>query len=134
MSGYLIDSCVILDLVLDDPEWAEWSEETLSECSVHSKLFINPIIYTEVSIGFERIEELESILLKGGFEMLYMPREALFLAGKVFLKYRKRQGIKRSPLPDFYIGAHAAVQGLTLVTRDQNRFKTGFPTLDILHT
>ena len=133
MSGYLIDSCVILDLVLDDPEWAEWSEETLSECSVHSKLFINPIIYTEVSIGFERIEELESILLKGGFEMLYMPREALFLAGKVFLKYRKRQGIKRSPLPDFYIGAHAAVQGLTLVTRDQNRFKTGFPTLDIVH-
>ena len=133
MSGYLIDSCVILDLVLDDPEWAEWSEETLSECSVHSKLFINPIIYTEVSIGFERIEELESILLKGGFEMLHMPREALFLAGKVFLKHRKRKGVKRSPLPDFYIGAHAAVQGLTLVTRDQNRFKTGFPTLDIVH-
>ncbi len=89
-------------------------------------------MYTEVSIGFERIEELESALNKGGFHMLEIPKEALFLAGKVFLKYRKGKGIKRTPLPDFYIGAQAAILDLDLITRDVSRYRTYFPSVKII--
>ena len=89
MKGLLVDSNVILDIFLNDPVWAGWSESALADCSVHSTLYINPIIYTEVSVGFEKIEELESGLHKGGFQMLEIPKEALFLAGKAYLMYRK---------------------------------------------
>lgn len=132
MKGLLVDSNVILDVFLDDPKWADWSEAALSGHSINSTLFINPIIYTEVSIGFDRIEDFESALLKAGFKMLDMPKEALFLAGKAFLNYRKKKGAKKSPLPDFYIGAHAAVLGIDLITRDTNRYRTYFPTVSLI--
>jgi predicted nucleic acid-binding protein len=132
MNGLLVDSNIILDVFLDDPLWAEWSEAALSEYSRHTPLFINPIIYSEISIGFKRIEELEAAISSGGFQMLEIPKEALFLAGKAFLNYRKNKGEKRSPLPDFYIGAHAAVSGLALITRDKKRYQTYFPTVKII--
>ena len=109
MNGLLVDSNVILDIFLDDPVWAEWSEETLNQYGEANDLFINPIIYTELSIGFNRIEELEKAIEIAGFQILELPKEALFLAGKAFLQYRRSQGTKISPLPDFFIGAHAAV-------------------------
>lgn len=132
MKGILVDSNVILDIFLDDPDWADWSESALANYSVHTTLYINSIVYTEVSIGFNKIEELESALTQGGFQMLEIPKEALFLAGKAYLKYRKGKGIKKSPLPDFYIGAQAAVLGLDLITRDEGRYSTYFPTVRII--
>jgi predicted nucleic acid-binding protein len=132
MKGILVDSNIILDIFLDDPNWAEWSEAALSGYSIHTPLYINPIIYTEISIGFNKIEELETAILKGGFQMLEIPKEALFLAGKAFLKYRRSKGVKNSPLPDFFIGAQAAVLGLELITRDTKRYQTYFPTIKII--
>ena len=133
MKGVLVDSNVILDIFLDDPNWADWSEAMLVKYSTYTRLYINPLVYTEVSIGFIRIEELESAITKGGFQMLEIPKEALFLAGKAFLKYRKANGTKRSPLPDFYIGAQAAIFGLELITRDISRYRTYFPTVKLIH-
>jgi predicted nucleic acid-binding protein len=132
MKGVLVDSNVILDLFLNDPNWAEWSEATLEELSAANRLFINPMIYTEISIGFERIEELESALRPTGFILLDIPKEALFLAGKAFLKYKTRLGNRRFPLPDFFIGAHAAVMELGLLTRDARRYRSYFPTVRLI--
>jgi predicted nucleic acid-binding protein len=132
MKGVLVDSNVILDIFLDDPNWADWSESALANYSANATLYINPIVYTEVSVGFEKIEELESALHKGGFQILEIPKEALFLAGKVYLKYRAGKGTKRSPLPDFYIGAQAAVLDLDLITRDVTRYRTYFPTIRLI--
>ena len=132
MNGVLVDSNVILDIFLDDPVWAEWSESILSEISATKPLYINPIVYSEVSIGFERIETLESAINRGDFQMLDLPKEALFLAGKAFVKYRKRKGIKRSVLPDFYIGAQAAILNLDLITRDVSRYQSYFPTVKLI--
>jgi hypothetical protein len=132
MKGILVDSNIILDIFLDDPNWAEWSEAALSEYSLHTPLYINPIIYTEISIGFKKIEELETALLKGGFQMLEFPKEALFLAGKTFLQYKRSKGVKNSPLPDFFIGAQAAVLDLELITRDTKRYQTYFPTIKMI--
>ncbi|NTW83238.1 MAG: type II toxin-antitoxin system VapC family toxin [Chlorobiaceae bacterium] len=132
MNGLLVDSNIILDVFLDDPVWADWSEAALSEYAIHTPLFINQIIYSEISIGFKKIEELEVAISSSGFQMLEIPKEALFLAGKAYLNYRKHSGEKRSPLPDFFIGAHAAVSGLALITRDKNRYQTYFPTVRII--
>jgi len=132
MRGILVDSNIILDVFLDDPNWAEWSESQLEKFSSITKLFINPIIYSEVSIGFKRIENLESALNRGGFQMLEVPKEALFLAGKAFLEYRKNRGTKKSPLPDFYIGAQAAILEMDLITRDESRYRTYFPTVKLV--
>jgi len=132
MPGILVDSSVILDVFQDDPVWAERSETMLDTCSTRQQLFINPAIYAEVSIGFLRIEQLEEALAGCGLRMLPIPREALFLAGKAFLKYRRLKGSKVSPLPDFFIGAHAAVENLQLLTRDVKRIKTYFPTVNLL--
>jgi len=132
MSGILVDSNIILDVFLDDPNWAEWSESKLVKFSSITKLFINPIVYSEVSIGFQRIEELEFALNQTGFQMLEIPKEALFLAGKAFLTYRKNKGTKRSPLPDFYIGAQAAILKMDLLTRDPSRYRTYFPTVQLI--
>jgi predicted nucleic acid-binding protein len=132
MKDILVDSNVILDIFLNDPDWADWSEAILGKYSVTSTLNINPIVYSEVSIGFERIEDLESAMNKGGFQILELPKEALFLAGKVYLKYRRAKGVKRSPLPDFYIGAQAAVLGMDLITRDTSRYRTYFPTVKLI--
>ena len=132
MKGILVDSNVILDLFEDDENWAEWSESTIYHYSTTYILYINPVIYSEVSIGFIRIEELESALTGCGFQILQIPKEALFLAGKAFIKYRKRKGNKLSPLPDFFIGAHAAVLGLELITRDISMYRLYFPTVNLV--
>ena len=132
MNGYLVDSNVILDLILDDPDWADWSETTLTKYGDLNTLFINLVIYTEISIGFERIEALEKAMQIAAFQMLDIPKEALFLAGKAFVHYKKRKGSRTLPLPDFYIGAQAAVMKLDLITRDENRYRTYFPTLNLI--
>jgi predicted nucleic acid-binding protein len=132
MGGILVDSNIILDVFLDDPNWADWSESKLVKFSSITKLFINPAVYSEVSIGFQRIEELEIALNQTGFKMLEIPKEALFLAGKAFLAYRKNKGPKRSPLPDFYIGAQAAILKMDLLTRDPSRYRTYFPTVQLI--
>lgn len=132
MQGILVDSNIILDVFLDDPNWAEWSESKLVKFSSITKLFINPVVYSEVSIGFKKIEELEIALNRAGFQILEIPKEALFLAGKAFLKYRKNRGTKRSPLPDFYIGAQAAILKMDLITRDPSRYRTYFPTVQLI--
>ena len=132
MKGVLVDSNVILDIFLDDPKWADWSESNLASHSQSSTLFINAIIYSEISIGFERIEDLELAVAHAGFQMLEIPKEALFLAGKAFLTYRKRKGSKSTPLPDFYIGAQAAVLNMALITRDISRYRSYFPTVNLI--
>ena len=133
MNGILVDSCVLLDLFTDDPEWAGWSEKILGQYSQTNTLYINSIIYTEVSIGFNLIEEVEAAIDQTGIKVLEIPREALFLAGKVFLNYRKSKGTKHSTLPDFYIGAHAIVSTFDLITRDISKFKTYFPNLNLIY-
>jgi len=132
MNGILIDSCVLLDLFTDDPVWADWSENILNQYRQTNSLYINFIIYTELSIGFNRIEELESAINQIGIKVLEIPREALFLAGKIFLEYRKKKKTKISTLPDFFIGAHATVSRFGLITRDIARFKTYFPNLKLI--
>jgi hypothetical protein len=132
MKGALVDSNVVLDIFLDDPRWAEWSESVLNKYNEIAILYINSIIYSEVSIGFQRIEELESAIHRAGFQILEIPREALYLAGKAFLTYKKGKGMKISPLPDFYIGAQAAVLNLDLITRDLSRYRTYFPTVKLI--
>jgi len=127
-----VDSNVILDVVTDDPQWGEWSSSMLAHCAESGMLVINPIVYAEVSIGFERVEELEEVLSTESFLRAPLPWEAAFLAGKCFLEYRRRGGARRSPLPDFYIGAHAAVTGLRLLTRDARRYRSYFHNLQLL--
>lgn len=132
MKDVLVDSNVILDIVTEDVNWFEWSAKKVSECANQTTLNINPIIYAEVSIGFERIEELETALPASFFRRLDLPWSAAFLAGKCFRQYRILGGNKHSPLPDFYIGAHAVIADMILLTRDINRYQTYFPTLDLL--
>jgi predicted nucleic acid-binding protein len=128
----LVDTNVILDVISNDPQWAAWSQAQLDAASLKSTLVINPVIYAELSIAYERIEELESLVERAGFRLDPVPREALFLAGRVFLQYRKRRGTKTGVLPDFFIGAHAAVAGMPLLTRDTNRYATYFPSLRLI--
>jgi len=128
----LVDSNVILDIVTEDKRWFPWSSETLAYYAEANILAINPIIYAEVSMGFRRIEEVEEVLSPADFRRLQLPWEAAFLAGRCFLNYRRKGGDKRSPLPDFYIGAHAAVTGMALMTRDVSRYQTYFPRLTII--
>jgi len=132
MNGVLVDSNIILDIFLNDPKWADWSESILEKYVQNATLYINAIVYAEISIGFEKIEDLESAVQKTGFRMLEVPKEALFLAGKAFLKYKQRSGSKRTPLPDFFIGAHAAVLKLDLITRDVTRYRSYFPTVKLI--
>ena len=132
MKGVIVDSNIILDVFLNDPKWADWSESKLDEYDQLGILHINSIIYSEISIGFKRIEDLESAIAKAGLQMLEIPKEALFLAGKAYLKYKKRKGTKRTPLPDFFIGAQAAVQNLDLITRDVSIYQSYFPTVELI--
>ena len=125
----LVDSSVLLDILTEDPVWYEWSAATLTQCAETSILTVNPVIYAEVSVGFERIEDVEEALPAGAFLRLPIPWEAAFLAGSSFLRYRRAGGVKRAPLPDFFIGAHAVVERMTLVTRDAARHRTYFPGL-----
>jgi predicted nucleic acid-binding protein len=132
MPGTLVDSNVILDVLTEDGRWYAWSSVALTQCASEGPLYINPIIYAEVSIGFATIEEMEGALPAESFPRLPIPPEAAFLAGKAFLRYRRRKGVEVTPLPDFFIGAHAAVAGLRLLTRDSHRYRTYFPTLDLV--
>ena len=132
MSGVLVDTNVLLDVLTEDPEWLGWSSEALARSADESGLVINPIVYAEVSIGFDRIEDVEAALPHDVFVRSPLPWDAAFLAGKCFTAYRRRGGEKRSPLPDFYIGAHAAVAGLSLLTRDPARYRTYFPKLKLI--
>ncbi len=132
MKEILVDSNIILDIVTEDPNWFDWSANKLTEYAEKTKLNINPIIYAEVSIGFQKIEELEAILPIKFFHRLDLPWESAFLAGKCFVKYRQQGGTKKSPLPDFYIGAHAAIMDMMLLTRDVNRYRTYFPSLELI--
>ncbi len=128
----LVDANVLLDVFEDDAEWSEWSQNRLDSASATDTLAINPIIYSELSIGFARIEELEAVIKEASLTIEDIPREALFLAGKAFLRYRRTRGTKRSVLPDFYIGAHAAVMQWPVLTRDVGRYRTYFPTVFLI--
>jgi hypothetical protein len=132
MGRVLVDSNVLLDIFTEDPSWHDWSSDTLAELAETSVLVVNPIIYAEVSTRFDRIEDLEQALPSDRFEREPLPWEAAFLAGKSFLAYRRRGGERRSPLPDFYIGAHAAVKGMTLLTRDVARYRTYYPGVKLV--
>lgn len=128
----LVDSNVILDIVTEDKKWFPWSSQALAKYAETHTLVINPIIYAEVSVGFDRIEDVEEVLPSAFFRRDPIPWEAAFLAAKCFLAYRRRRGKKSSPLPDFFIGAHAAVVGIPLLTRDIARYRTYFPKLNII--
>lgn len=132
MTTTLVDTNVLLDLVSDDPEWADWSIAQLDAAAVRGSLVINDVIYAELSVRFERIETLEGMVEEAGLIFAAMPRSALFLAGKVFQRYRRSGGRKTGVLPDFFIGAHAATAGLSLLTRDPRRYRTYFPKLDLV--
>ena len=128
----LLDTNVILDVVQDDPVWGEWSQGQLDAWAARDELGINAVIYAELSIAYLRIEELEDTVHTAGLRFLEIPREALFLAGKAFLAYRKKGGTRTGVLPDFFIGAHAAVMGLPLLTREAARYRTYFPGVALI--
>ena len=128
----LVDSSVLLDVLTQDPHWAAWSEEKLAAHAERDLLAINPIIYAEVSGHFSTIEELDHALSPEDFQRLPLPYEAGFLAARCFRLYRRRGGKKHAPLPDFYIGAHAATDGLILLTRDVSRYRTYFPSIQLI--
>ena len=128
----LVDSNVLLDVATDDDTWSAWSTAALARAADTSVLIINPVVFAEVSVGFDRVEDLEEALPPELYRRDPLPYEAAFLAGKCFLAYRRRGGRRSSPLPDFYIGAHAAVAGHRLLTRDGRRYRTYFPGLDLI--
>ena len=127
-----VDTNVLLDLVTDDPNWADWSIARLEAASLDGPLLINDAVYAELAVRYVRIEDLEAFLDAAGLEMAPMPRAALFLAGKVFTQYRRSGGSRTGVLPDFFIGAHAAVARLPLLTRDVGRYRTYFPSLRLI--
>jgi predicted nucleic acid-binding protein len=130
--GTLVDSNVLLDVLTEDAVWLSWSLESLAAVAETGPLYINPIIYAEVSIRFSRVEDLDDALPPQDFRRASLPWEAAFLAGKAFLDYRRNSGKRSSTLPDFFIGAHAAVDGLALLTRDATRYRTYFPTVRLI--
>lgn len=132
MKTVLVDSSVLLDIATNDKNWIEWSSHALESAANEAPLAINAIIYGEVSIGFSRIEDVESAIPLALFKREPLPYEAAFLAGKAFLRYRRRGGVRVRPLPDFYIGAHAAVRGFRLLTRDARRYRTYFPSVELI--
>jgi predicted nucleic acid-binding protein len=132
MTGVLVDSNVLLDVLTEDPHWFGWSSGALAQAADAFRLVINPIIYAEVSVRFSRIEELQAALPEAMFGREPIPYAAAFLAGKAFLAYRRRRGARRTPLPDFFIGAHAAVMDYRLLTRDRARYRSYFPKLVLI--
>ncbi len=132
MTAVLIDSNVLLDVMTEDARWSGWSAEAIERAADRYRLVINPVIYAEVSIRYSQIEELDRALPKTMFDREAIPYEGAFLAGKSFLAYLRRGGTKQSPLPDFFIGAHAAVAGYRLMTRDVARYRTYFPKLPLI--
>lgn len=132
MTAILIDSNVLLDLMTEDHRWFSWSAAAVATAANSARLVINAVIYAEVSVRYSRIEDLEAALPKEMLDREAIPYEAAFLAGKSFLAYRRKGGMKRSPLPDFLIGAHAAIAGYQLLTRDAARYRTYFPRLPLI--
>jgi predicted nucleic acid-binding protein len=128
----LVDTNVLIDVLENDPDWSDWSIGQLRIQSQIHKLVINPVIYSELSLSFSKVEALNEVLRKMELELLELPREALFLAGKAFLQYRRKGGMKNNVLSDFYIGAHAATSKLPLLTRDTKRYKNYFPTVKLI--
>lgn len=131
-AGFLIDTNVLLDIATNDPAWAEWSAGALARSIRTGPVYINPLIYAEVSVGFGDIEEIDERMPAHVLRRAPLPYAAGFLAAKAHQAYRRRGGSRVSTLPDFYIGAHAVVENLTLVTRDVRRYRTAFPTLRML--
>ncbi|MEU1993177.1 type II toxin-antitoxin system VapC family toxin [Nocardia gamkensis] len=129
----LVDSCVLLDVMTNDKHWAAWSADRITEALDAGRVVINPIIYAEVSVGYDAVEDLDYLLPSDEFEREALPFRAGFLAGKAYQRYRKNSGEKRSPMPDFYIGAHAAVTGYQLLTRDVARYRGYFPTVGLIY-
>jgi predicted nucleic acid-binding protein len=132
MAATLVDSNVLIDILARDSDWTPWSDEALIAALEDGAVFVNQIVYAEVSVGFETVEECDWALEVQGIERMPMPWPAAFLAGRAFVEYRRRGGARRSPLPDFFIGAHAAVGGLRLLTRDPSRYHTYFPTVELI--
>jgi len=128
----LVDTNVLLDVVQDDPDWGDWSQQQLEAASLRGPLAINAVIFAELSMAYERIEDLDRVVRQTDLKEIPIPREALFLAGKAFLQYRRRRGSKSGVLPDFFIGAHAAVADIPILTRDVRRYRTYFPTVELL--
>lgn len=131
-AGTLVDSNVLLDVLTEDATWSGWSASALAGAADSGPLWINPIIYAEVSIRFTRIEDLEAALPSDAFLRAPLPWEAAFLAGKAFVEYRRAGGAREAVLPDFFVGAHAAVSGLSLLSRDRGRYTTYFPTVAVV--
>lgn len=127
-----VDSCVLLDVLRDDPRWAQWSQAQLESAAATQRLVINPVIYAEISVHFDRIEDVNRVLEAARITLADMPREALFLAAKAYQRYRKRGGTRTGTLPDFFIGAHASVMGAPLLTRDTSRYAGYFPALRLI--
>lgn len=127
-----MDTNVLLDITTQDDKWLDWSASAMERAAGDGPLMINPIIYAEASIGFNRIEEFDAAVPAAWIERRQLPWAAAFLAGKCFALYKKRGGTKTAPLPDFYIGAHAAIEGLSLLTRDPRRYRAYFPKLSII--
>jgi predicted nucleic acid-binding protein len=132
VNATLVDSNVLFDYLSEDEEWNDWSGAMLSEAAHRGAVVINPLVYAELGIRYSRVEDLDEALPAEYFLRLPLPWEAAFLAGKCYERYRRRGGTRRSPLPDFYIGAHAAVAGMTLLTRDARRYRAYFPKLRII--
>ena len=128
----LVDSNVIIDVLTQDPTWRAWSEAALIDAANCNEIAINPIIYAELASGFATMTALDRDLGAADFRRLALPYEAGFVAGRAFVEYRRRGGVRTSPLPDFYIGAHAAVAGLTLLTRDARRYAGYFPKVELI--
>jgi predicted nucleic acid-binding protein len=128
----LVDTNVLVDVLQDDPQWAEWSIGQLRAQATIHELVINPVVYAELSLSFSSLEALDRAIADMQLTVREIPRPALFLAGKAFLRYRRRGGTKAQVLPDFFIGAHAAVERWRLLTRDASRFRTYFPRLEVI--
>ena len=128
----LIDSNVLLDIITEDPTWFGWSSSSLEEAADSSRVVVNAIIYAETSVRFTQVEDVDDVLADAGIERVDIPFDAAFLAGKAFAMYRKRSGVKTAVLSDFFIGAHAAVSGYRLMTRDSARIRTYFPQVRLI--
>jgi predicted nucleic acid-binding protein len=132
MPATLVDSCVLIDVLADDPQWADWSIQKLEALGGQAPLVINPLILAEISPRFARASDLEAALDALPLQKQALPWDAAFLAGQAFKVYRQSKGMQRSPMPDFYIGAHALLGGMRLLTRDAKRFTTYFPKLHVV--
>lgn len=128
----LVDTCVLLDVVQDDPRWADWSQQQLAHAAAHGGIVINPVIFAEFSVWYGTLEQVDAVLDAWDAKFLHLPREALFVAGKAFRQYRARGGTRSSVLPDFFIGAHAAFSELLLLTRAAARYRSYFPTVALV--